>query len=147
MDPYGMEARARTEPISLPSQELLIFRRAWPPNTMVIGEPNVTAAATTLLLPHLPYPAMRWDASTGADCPSITEGTLMILNLERLDGPGQRQLLDFMNTRRRAVAIVSVATMELFERVERGEFLDALYYRLNTVRWQASDRRDHQSRT
>ena len=135
MDPYGMEWRAAKDPrrIKVPSPGV-ILRRGFHPNVLIIGSPNVSGAAIAELLPHLRHPLVVWDTGIGGGCPSIAQGTLVLLNLERLDRSEQRQLLDFTDASRRLVQIVSVATTDLFGRVERGEFLDALYYRLNTVR-------------
>jgi Sigma-54 interaction domain len=136
MDPYGMEWRAPKDPrpMEVPSPEGAIFGPPFHPNVLIIGSPNVSGAATAELLPRLRHPLVVWDTAIGGECPSIAQGTLVILNLERLDRAEQRQLLDFTDASRRLVQIVSVATTDLFGLVERGEFLDALYYRLNTVR-------------
>ena len=57
----------------------------------------------------------------------------MLWNVDLLDNGEQRRLFDVIEDHRRLV-VMSVTPTGLFERVQRGEFIEALYYRLNTVR-------------
>jgi DNA-binding NtrC family response regulator len=44
----------------------------------------------------------------------------------------QRRLLDWLGAAV-GVKVISTATAPLLPRIKRGEFLDSLYYRLNTI--------------
>jgi transcriptional regulator of acetoin/glycerol metabolism len=66
--------------------------------------------------------------------PALTTGTLVVRNLAGLAGDQQRQLLDWMDGRRRKVQVISTSSRhEVWPLVERGAFLAPLYYRLGAV--------------
>jgi DNA-binding NtrC family response regulator len=68
--------------------------------------------------------------------PQPRDGTLVLLDVERLDREQQAQLdrwLERFDERGR-VQVVSAGSAPLFSLVETGAFLPDLYYRLNVVR-------------
>ena len=89
-----------------------------------------------MLLSRLHPLVTEWDPCAGTAMPCIERGTLVIWNGDMLDRRAQRRLIDVLNRPHR-IQILSIAPADLFDRVQRGEFLEALYYRLNTVRVQA----------
>jgi DNA-binding NtrC family response regulator len=86
-----------------------------------------------MLLPRLQRVVTQWDPGARTEMPSVGRGTFVIWNVDVLDACAQRQLIDVLDRPHR-VQVISVAPVDLFERVKRGDFLEALYYRLNTVR-------------
>lgn len=117
----------------LSSGELDILGRAPYPNALVVGSPNVARAAMAALLSHLPQPVSQYDRGVSRLPFVKAQGTLVVWNVDMLDHGEQRRLFDVIDEHRRLV-VISVTPSGLFERVQRGEFIEALYYRLNTVR-------------
>ena len=103
------------------------------PNALVVGSSNVARAAMTALLPHLRQPVSPYNRGVSTPLFVKAQGTLVVWNVDVLDSGEQRRLFDVTGDHRRLV-VISVTTTGLFERVQRGEFIEALYYRLNTVR-------------
>ena len=103
------------------------------PNALVLGSSTVVREAMTALLPHLSQPVSQ--CNKGVSRPPFVKarGTLVVWNVDLLDSREQRRLFDVMEEYR-GLVVISVTTTELFERVQRGEFVEALYYRLNIVR-------------
>jgi hypothetical protein len=99
----------------------------------VVGSSNVARAAMTALLPYLSQPVSQYDRGVSRPPLVKAQGTLVVWNVDMLDRLEQRRLFDVIEDHRRLV-IMSVTPSGLFERVQRGEFIEALYYRLNTVR-------------
>jgi hypothetical protein len=66
---------------------------------------------------------------------SLCEGcTLILLEVDALDGAGQRQLIQWMNEPRNAeTQIISLATIPLAPLVQTHRFDAELYYRLNVI--------------
>jgi hypothetical protein len=101
-------------------------------NLLLIGTSESTRAALADLESSLVPPVLCWDAAPG-DLPGDAVGSLIIGDVTRLTPGHQRQLLDWLNDRRRRVRVIACATSPLFPRVKSGLFSDGLYYRLNTV--------------
>jgi DNA-binding NtrC family response regulator len=59
---------------------------------------------------------------------------LIVPLVNRFDDDQQRQLLRWIEETGGKVRVIATTPGSLFGLVERGLFLDALYYRLNTVR-------------
>ena len=117
----------------LSSCELDVLRRAPYPNALVVGSSSVVRAAIAALLPHLPQPVSQYESGVSTPPFANARGTLVLWNVDLLDNGEQRRLFDVIEDHRRLV-VMSVTPTGLFERVQRGEFIEALYYRLNTVR-------------
>jgi hypothetical protein len=66
--------------------------------------------------------------------PASKSGTLLLENVEQLTPPQQAALHEWMSTGCADVQIVSIAASPLAHLVQRGEFLEALFYRLNVIR-------------
>jgi DNA-binding NtrC family response regulator len=66
-------------------------------------------------------------------------GTFLIRDLQQLSLHEQRNLLAWLNERPARVQMVGVTHSALFPLVDGAGFLDALYYRLNTLYIDADD--------
>jgi hypothetical protein len=62
------------------------------------------------------------------------QSSLILRDLETLDGNAQRELLQWLDGAGRHTRVVSLTSPHLYSLVTTGRFLDTLYYRLNTVR-------------
>jgi DNA-binding NtrC family response regulator len=60
-------------------------------------------------------------------------GTLILEDVAALSRDQQTALLQWLEDVGRSVQIIATDTEPVFPLVEKGRFLDALYYRLNTV--------------
>lgn len=134
----GLETAARRSPALLPSDqraewELLVRAR---PNLLLVGSSSATNALLAPLTPHLRQPILQYEPNPGAPVPQPLEGTLVLMEVARLDPNQQAQILRWLNqfNARTAVQVVSITSEPLFSLVEAGAFLRNLYYRLNIVR-------------
>jgi hypothetical protein len=102
-------------------------------NMLVRGEKSATAATVVALSADLSMPFETWIAGAGADLPGLDQGTVVLQDVDRLDLSAQHQLLTWLDDRGGRVRVISTARRDLFDLVTTGEFLDPLYYRLNTI--------------
>jgi hypothetical protein len=125
-------------PIYLPSE----LRAEWDlvirahHNLLLEGASSATTEMLAAMGPYLRQPIEEYTPRAGAPVPQTPEGTLILLEVARLDLEQQIQLLrwlDALHTRLH-VQIVSTTCTPLFSLVETGAFLPDLYYRLNVVR-------------
>jgi hypothetical protein len=86
----------------------------------------ITALALGLRQPV--HVQTAWDRAVAP-----TNGTLVLYGVDALDRREQQQLFAWLDATHAAVQLVSVSTEPIFPLVERGLFLDSLYYRLNTI--------------
>lgn len=82
------------------------------------------------LLSHLKGPIVSFPDS---DTMPHRDGVVLVADVDRLDDADQLALMTAMEQAAGRLQIVCTSTTSLFRRVERGDFLSALYYRLNTV--------------
>lgn len=102
-------------------------------NMLVRGEKSATTATVVALGEDLSAPIVTWNAGAGSDFPGLDQGTVVLQDVDRLDLAAQRQLLTWLDDRGGRVRVISTARHNLFDLVMAGEFLDPLYYRLNTI--------------
>jgi hypothetical protein len=118
--------------------------RAHRVHVLVTGAAEAVELSLAALMPHLNPPVCYWPHGTLLPSPWDVE-SLVIRNVDALSSERQRDLLSWLD--QAAVAptrVVSTTTVPLFERVAAGLFLDALYYRLNTLMLHgAPDGADH----
>ena len=105
-------------------------------NLLLVGPLSATNAMLVALKPHLRAPLRRCKLKAGVPVPQPHEGTLVLLDVAKLDGKQQAQLLQWLDRfdERVRVQVVSTTSEPLFSLVEAGTFLANLYYRLNVVR-------------
>lgn len=104
------------------------------PNLLLVGSSSATKAMLVALKPHLREPLCQFSPRTGVPVPRPTKGTLILLEVARLDMKQQAQLFRWLGRFDQRVQVISTTSEELFSLVEAGAFLTNLYYRLNIVR-------------
>jgi sigma-54-interacting transcriptional regulator len=106
---------------------------------LVAGAADAVEHSLAVLMPHLGPPVCCWTPDTSLPSPRDVK-TLVIRNVDALSAIRQRELLLWLE--QAAVAqtrVISTTTVPLFQHVTAGLFLDALYYRLNTVMLSGAD--------
>jgi hypothetical protein len=112
--------------------DLSLFRGAHP-HALLIGSAASVDATLGRLLPHLRAPLAHWRTQSAGQPPQEPTGTLVIWDVDALDRTRQEQLLAWMESRAPEVQVISIAKRPVFPLVSSDDFLDTLYYRLNTV--------------
>jgi hypothetical protein len=121
------------ENISMLSEEWHIARTARV-NLLVIHSRGVLPRLLDVLLPDLEEPIVSWRPGQHLALPSGTpSGTMILRDVGALADDEQRRLLDWLEETDGRTQVVSTSAEPLLSRVESGDFLDTLYYRLNTV--------------
>ena len=104
-------------------------------NLLLEGSPSEIEGRLAALKPHLREPVCEFKPADGACVPQPREGTLILLEVARLDAAQQTTLLRWFDEfdERVPVRIVSTSSEPLFSLVGSGAFDCELYYRLNVV--------------
>ncbi len=102
-------------------------------NMLIRGEKSAATATVVALSADLSMPLVTWNADSSARLPGLRHGTVVLQDVDRLDLETQRELLTWLDERGGRVRVISTARRDLFHLVTTGEFLDPLYYRLNTI--------------
>jgi hypothetical protein len=100
------------------------------PNLLLIGPDTATRPYLERLMAS---PSVRACDSTAPHLPRETVQELVVRDVERLTPVGQEQLVDWLNGPGFHTRIVATSGTSLYPMVERGEFSDALYYRINMI--------------
>jgi hypothetical protein len=104
---------------------------------LIAGTLDTTAAILSTLLPYLRPPVYCWIPDASLPAPHDVT-TMLIRDVATLSLDQQHALLSWLDQAGPGRAqVVSTAVLALFPLVEHGMFLEALYYRLNTVRLDA----------
>jgi hypothetical protein len=102
-------------------------------NVFLIGPVARCDEVIATLGPHLIGPIVVCRAREGLVLPPPgMVGALILHGVDALVHADQRRLLDWLGDAV-AVKVISTAPAPLLPRIERGAFLDSLYYRLNTI--------------
>lgn len=130
------EKAGRERPSFLPADlhtEWDLVVRA-PHNLLVVATPPASSEMLVALKSHLRAPLHEY-TPTGGPMPQPHEGTLVLLEVARLNEKQQRQLLQWLDqiNERLQVQVVSTTSEPLFPLVQTGAFLADLYYKLNVV--------------
>jgi hypothetical protein len=120
-------------PAVLNTDDLGFIARPLYPNALLIGSHARVAEVTKALIPRLRPPIVQCDGTVSSALQTLERGTLFIANVERLSLEQQQRLMEFLVDGRRSVQCIATSNTDLFSRVQSGEFLEALYYRLNSV--------------
>lgn len=99
-------------------------------NVLIEGDGPAVERYARDLLSHLKGPIVSFPDS---DTMPHRDGVVLVADVDRLDDADQVALMTAMEQAAGRLQIVCTSTTSLFRRVERGDFLSALYYRLNTV--------------
>lgn len=119
--------------LPIPGQEWRFLQRAHP-NVLLAGTPIALSAALAVLQFSVRQPVVTWWAAGPLALPSLpTSGTLILREVDMLAREDQERLLDWLERVWGKVQVVSTTRLPLFQLVERGDFLDTLYYRLNLL--------------
>jgi hypothetical protein len=125
-------ASALRDRLSSLSIEIDVARRERT-NVFLIGPAARCDDVIATLGPDLIAPIVVSRARDGLVLPPpAMVGTLILRDVDALVRADQRRLLDWLG-HALAVKVISTATASLLPRIERGAFLDSLYYRLNTI--------------
>jgi PAS domain S-box-containing protein len=116
--------------VSLDVAELVTLR--FHPNLMLTGAAEVTEPVLDQVRGALLRPVRELDCTKHVSLPS-DGGTLILRHVASLDSAQQISLLQWLDTHVGNSQVVSLAAEPLFLLLERGAFLDRLYYRLNIV--------------
>jgi hypothetical protein len=134
----GQEIDAGRWPICLPAdlraeREALIRSHH---NLLLVGARTATNDVLAAMRPYLRGPVQQHRPRAGTPVLRPSEGTLILLEVARLDQKQQAQLLRWLDQshERPHVQVVSTTSKPLFMLVESGAFSPALYYRLNVIR-------------
>jgi hypothetical protein len=103
-------------------------------NLLLIAPDAVVRYVLESLLLNLGEPITRWSAGEPLNPPSPHRtGTLILHDVHTLSPADQLHLIDWMEMAEGRTQVVSTTSKPLLPRVHAGEFIDILYYRLNTV--------------
>lgn len=102
------------------------------PNLLLIGPDRATRAYLDRLMASEPSSIRACD-SAEPDLPSEPVQGLVVRDVERLTRDHQERLMEWLNGPGFQTRIVATSGTSLYPMVERGEFSDALYYRINMV--------------
>lgn len=117
----------------LPPEEWHMLRTTHP-NVLLAGAQVAVNLALDALQSSLQQPIVTWHADGARILPSLpSSGTLILQEVDVLSHENQQGLLSWLEDTMGKVHVVSTTQLTLFRLVERGVFLDTLYYRLNVV--------------
>jgi hypothetical protein len=108
-----------------------VFRDAHP-HALLIGPKASAQEVIVRLHRYLRTPVVHWRPCAVVEPPSRAD-TLVIWDVGALDRMQQALLFRWIDDRVAEAQVISVAESPVFPLVLRGEFAEALYYRLNTV--------------
>jgi len=103
-------------------------------NLMLVHSEDATHTVTELILPDLLNALTTWCPGESLELPlAQQQGTVVLRDIDALPFPDQLRLLEWLNPAPRGVQVISTTQAPLHECVKSGQFLDALFYRLNVV--------------
>jgi hypothetical protein len=111
------------------------------PNLLLIGPDAVVDECLDRLIASVVSPVLFCDGAR----PALTNGpvrSLILRDVDRLTRPDQERLIEWLNHHDAGTRVIATSARPVFPYVERGEFSDALYYRINTVTLVLSERPD-----
>jgi hypothetical protein len=133
----GNQIAERQRPALLPSdlQADVDLAARTEVNVLLEGPPSSIEASLAALKPHLREPVCEFRPASGACVPQPREGTLILLDVVRLDTAQLTALLRWFDECGGLVPvrIVSTSSEPLFSLVASGAFPADLYYRFNVI--------------
>jgi transcriptional regulator of acetoin/glycerol metabolism len=103
------------------------------PNLLVLCAGIEPAAVVASLKSWCTGPCLVCRLPGSLRLPAVERGTLLLENVTSMTLGQQIALNDWLAATSGAMQIVSVATESVWAAVEAGEFLESLFYRLNTI--------------
>jgi hypothetical protein len=103
-------------------------------NLLLIAPDGVVRHVLKSLLLDLWEPVARWSPGEPLTLPlPALAGTMILHDVHALPAADQRRLLDWLELAKGRTQVVSTTSTPLLPRVNAGEFIATLFYRLNTV--------------
>lgn len=109
------------------------------PNLLLIGPEAATRAYLDRQMASLPSSVRSCDGAE-LQLPSEPVQGLVVRDVERLTRDHQEQLVEWLSGPGYHTRIVATSGAPLYPMVERGEFSDALYYRINMITLRLDDK-------
>ena len=104
------------------------------PNVLICGDSTFIGSFLQVFSDHC-APPLRRIAHSGAlgFLSHIDKGTVLLENADRYKVPEQKIVLDWIAYAGAGIQVITTTGNPLFDLVEQGQFLDSLFYRINTV--------------
>jgi hypothetical protein len=103
-------------------------------NVLVTGSDEVVENLLDMLLPDVREPVGRWRPGEQLLLPPpVLIGTMIFQDVGEMPYADQRELLSWLTTATGRTQVLSTTTESLLPAVERGDFIESLYYRLNII--------------
>lgn len=103
-------------------------------NVLLVGGADMVRLVLQTQMPTLLKPAVSWSPGEPFVLPAVERtGTLILHEVGSLSLHDQLQLLEWTGEAMRRTQVISTTSTPLLPRVHARGFIDALYYRLNTV--------------
>jgi hypothetical protein len=99
-------------------------------NLLLVSPARLHERVADVLTRYLPKPVhclTHWPVE------SPQEGTVIIPAIEQFSRDDQLGMLSWFEHRQRIVQVIAVTAVPLLNRVLKGDFIDDLYYRMNTI--------------
>jgi hypothetical protein len=103
------------------------------PNLLIMNKGAALESVLDRLTPVCRAPFLVCRLPGRLELPQVSDGTLVLGNVEQLTIGQQITLLDWLSRDGRSVQIVSVTGAPLPDLIAEGRFLEGLFYRINTV--------------
>jgi DNA-binding NtrC family response regulator len=123
-----------------PSQTTDVFLADnWPlfrvsrPSVLLIGAERDTDRAIQSITANAEDAVAAWPQAEVGPLPLAAGLTLLVRNVASLDAQEQARLHRWLGERSGAVRVIATSSVALYGLVERRQFLEPLYYRLNVV--------------
>jgi hypothetical protein len=120
--------------------ELVAILRRSRPNVLVVASSADVDRVFELMYPFLRTPIVAWVPRETREVPATSFRTLVIRDVDALSGEQQENLVALICRVAEEIQIVSTSKSPIFPLVERAAFLDRLYYQLNVVYLDLTDR-------
>jgi len=119
--------------------ELLRMLRYVHPNVLVVCPATEADWTLERMRPCLRLPIAFWSPRENPTLPSRPFRTLVVRDADRLEVIEQEHLAALVNQTAGDAQVISMSSGPLFPLVQRGAFLDRLYYQLNVVYVELND--------
>lgn len=103
------------------------------PNVLLIGPDAHMDSAITSVAGRAPAFIPDWSAAVAQAPAEMAPDTIVVRNVAALDDGEQHRLHQWLEERIGTVRVIATAAAPMYPMVERAEFLESLYYRLNVV--------------
>jgi hypothetical protein len=103
------------------------------PNVLLIGPDATMDSAIASVAGRSPQCLPDWSRALALAPPDVAPDTIVVRNVAALDLREQHRLHRWLDERVGHVRVIATAAAHMYPLVERAEFLESLYYRLNVV--------------